>query len=300
MKSYKNILIAFFMNLFFSIIELVGGILTGSISIISDALHDFGDSLSIGVSFFLEKISYRKPNEKFTYGYLRFSVLGGVIQSAILLVGSILVIYNAVIRIINPITINYEGMILLGVIGLTVNLIAAHFTKDGGSINQKAINLHMLEDVFGWMIVLFGAFVMKFTDFLILDSLLSIFLALFIIVNAIKNLIAVLNIFLQKTPDGIDVNSVKQHLLNIEGVKDVHHLHIWSIDGYSNLATLHAVIADDENSIEIKSQIKAELNEHGISHSTVELEKYGEECSAINCVPNFPSTDCVHNHHHHH
>ena len=154
MKTEKNILIAFILNLAFSIFEFVGGALTGSVAIVSDAVHDLGDAVSIGASWLLERKSKKQPDEVYTYGYRRFSVMGSLITTVILLVGSGIVIYNAIERIINPVEINYNGMILFAVIGAVVNLIAAFVTKDGDSINQRAVNLHMLEDVLGWLAVL--------------------------------------------------------------------------------------------------------------------------------------------------
>ena len=162
MKTEKNILIAFLLNLLFSIIEMIGGIFTNSIAIISDSIHDFGDALTIGISYFLERKSKKKPDELHTYGYIRYSVLGSIITTAILLSGSIFVIYNAIIRLINPVDIKYNGMIILAIIGVVTNSIASYVTKEGDSLNQKSVNLHMLEDVLGWVIVLIGAIIMKF------------------------------------------------------------------------------------------------------------------------------------------
>ena len=130
MKTEKNILVAFLLNLAFSIVELIGGIFTNSVAIISDALHDFGDSISIGVSYFLEKKSKKRPDSSYTYGYARYSTLGAVITNTILIIGSILVIINAVGRIINPVPINYNGMIIFAIFGVIVNGLAAYFTKE--------------------------------------------------------------------------------------------------------------------------------------------------------------------------
>ena len=188
MKNEKNILIAFILNLSFSVFEFVGGIFTNSVAIISDSIHDIGDAVSIGVSYFLEKKSKKQPDNIYTYGYLRYSVIGSVITTLILLVGSVLVVINAVNRILNPQEINYNGMIIFAVIGVAVNFLAAYFTRDGNSLNQKAVNLHMVEDVLGWMVVLIGAIVMRFTDFRIIDPIMSIGVALFILVAAMKNL----------------------------------------------------------------------------------------------------------------
>ena len=294
MKIEKNIFIAFLLNLCFSIFEFIGGIFTGSVAIVSDAVHDMGDALSIGVSFFLERKSKKQPDETYTYGYVRYSVIGSVVTTLILLFGSVMVIYNAILRIINPAPINYNGMILFAVIGAVVNLVAVFFTKDGHSLNQKAVNLHMLEDTLGWIVVLVGAIVMRFTDFAPIDPIMSIGVALFIIINALKNLKEALNLFLVKTPYGIDICEIKAHISGIDGIIDVHHIHIWSMDGFHNYATMHIVTNTDSH--EIKEKIRNELKKHGIVHATLELESGGELCHKQYCRV---EVEPYVNHHHH-
>ena len=164
MKTEKNILIAFLLNLSFSIFEFIGGLFSNSVAILSDSIHDLGDALSIGISYFLERKSKKEPDEKYTYGYIRYSVMGSLITTVILLVGSLLVIYNSIKRVINPVQVNYDGMLILAIIGVIINFIAAYSTKEGDSLNQKSVNLHMLEDVLGWVVVLIGAIIMRFTD----------------------------------------------------------------------------------------------------------------------------------------
>ena len=297
MKTERNILIAFILNLAFSIFEFIGGAITGSVAIVSDAVHDMGDAMSIGASYFLEKKSKKQPDEKYTYGYTRYSVIGGVITTFVLLFGSAAVIYNAVLRIINPVPINYDGMIIFAIVGALVNLAAAYFTREGDSINQRAVNLHMLEDVLGWVVVLIGAIVMRFTDFAIIDSLMSIGVAAFILINAIRNLKEVVELFLEKTPRSIQINEIKEHVCEIDGVLGVHHIHIWSMDGQKNYATMHVVVNGEAS--EIKKKIREELNEHGICHATLELEAEGEVCGEENCHIEH-SSHGVHHHHHHH
>jgi cobalt-zinc-cadmium efflux system protein len=298
MKSEKRIFVAFILNILFSVIEFIGGIFTGSYAIISDAIHDFGDGLSIGISYFLEKISKKKPDDSHTYGYLRYSVLGSVFTTAILIFGSLVVMYNALPRIISPAVVNYDGVIVFAVIGTVVNFVAAWYTHGKASLNQKAVNLHMLEDVLGWVVVLVGAALMKVTRLYVIDPILSVVVAVFIFVNATKNLLAVVDIFLEKTPHCIDLNEVKEHLLHIDGVLDVHHIHIRTIDGFANYATLHAVT--DEDPKKIKPLIKSELREHGIIHTTVELEKSDEQCDEVICSTKHQqhSEHCHHHHHH--
>lgn len=296
MKTEKKILLAFILNLAFSVFEFFGGIFTGSVAIISDSVHDMGDAASIGMSYFLEKKSKKKPDKKYTYGYLRYSVLGGLITVLILLIGSVIVVYNAIDRIINPREISYDGMIVFAIVGAGVNLVASYFTKEGDSINQKAVNLHMLEDVLGWVIVLFGAIIIKFTEIYVIDPIMSIGVAVFIIVSALKSLGEIGNLFLIKTPKNINIEEIKEHLLKIEGVMDIHHIHIWSIDAQSNYATMH--IAVKEYDPYIKKQIKEELKEHNIPHSTLEFETDEENCNERECKTESRSRHFHHHHHH--
>ncbi len=295
MKSDKNILIAFILNLGFSIFEFIGGTITNSVAIVSDSIHDIGDALSIGLSFLLEKKSKKKPDSKYTYGYARYSVIGSLITTFILLIGSIFVIYSSIKRIMNPVDINYNGMILFAIIGTVVNFLAAYCTKDGDSLNQKAVNLHMLEDVLGWIVVLIGAIIMRFTDIKIIDPILSICVAIYILKNAVNNFKIILDLFLEKIPNGISIEDLKEHILEIKGIKDVHHIHIWSIDGYNNYATMH-IVTDGKNK-KLKEQVKKELNEHGINHVTIELESVDETCHEEDCI--IEKKESLHHHHHH-
>ena len=298
MKTEKSILVAFLLNLFFSVFEFFGGIFTGSIAIISDAVHDLGDAASIGVSFFLERKSKKHPDKRHTYGYLRYSVLGSVITTVILLTGSVLVIVHAVERIITPSHIHYDAMIAFAVVGVSVNLAAALLTRRGESLNQKAVNLHMLEDVLGWAVVLIGAIVMRFFDIPILDPILSIGVALFILTEAVRCLCEVGSLFLVKVPKELDPDEIVHHLLEIEGVLDVHHLHLWSMDGRAHYATMHLVVRGDGAAV--KQAVRKELSEHGICHATLELEHEGEDCHERDCRVEEHEEGHHHHHHHHH
>ncbi len=294
MRTEKNIFIAFILNLLFSGFEFVGGFYTGSIAIVSDAVHDLGDAASIGISYLLEKKSKKQPDENYTYGYARYSVVGGAITTIILLFSSFIVIINAAERIANPIQVNYNGMIIIGIMGIVINLAAAYFTHDGESINQKAVNLHMLEDVLGWVAVLTGAVIMRFTDFSVIDPLMSMGVAVFIITGCIKNLKKIIDIVLDKTPCGINVSEIKERLLEIDGIEDVHHIHLRSIDGHSNCATLHIVTDSDMHAV--KESARIILNELGVTHTTIETESVNEHCEEINCT--VTPTVCQHTHHH--
>lgn len=298
MKTQRNILIAFILNLSFSVFEFIGGTFCGSVAIVSDAVHDLGDALSIGIAYFLERKSKKDPDDTYTYGYTRYSVIGGVITTSILIFGSLAVMYNAVLRIISPVEINYNGMLIFAVVGASVNFLAAFFTREGDSVNQKAVNLHMLEDVLGWVVVLAGAFIMMFTDIRIIDPLMSMGVAVFILVNAVRTLKKAVDLFLEKTPDGISVSEIKEHLCRIEGVFDVHHIHIWSMDGVNNYATVHVVTNEEPH--KIKHLVREEMAEHGIAHITVEIETGDEHCHEKSCFVKHIAETGHHHHHHHH
>ena len=293
----RKILIAFVLNVLFSAIEFIGGIVTGSVAIISDSIHDLGDALSIGMAYYLEKLSKKQPDNKYTYGYMRYSVLGSVLTTIILIVGSVLIIWNSVDRIYHPVIINYDGMMAFAVIGMLINLGAAFVTHGGSSLNQKAINLHMLEDVLGWVVVLVGAVVMKLTNISIIDPLMSIGVALFILINATRMLIQAIDLFMEKVPDEIDTEEIKEHLMNIHGVDDVHHLHIWSLDGQRNYATVHvATVYDDYR--EVKQMVKKEMAKHGITHVTIEIELDDEVCTDKLCKIKHIHSEHSHAHYH--
>ena len=296
--SAKGMAIAFLLNLVFSVFELAGGVFTGSVAILSDALHDLGDAASIGLSFVLEKKSQRPPDATHTYGYHRYSVLGGLITTGILLVGSCLVIVQAIRRILSPTDIQYDGMLLFAVVGVTVNTVAALLTRRGDSINRKAVNLHMLEDALGWIVVLVGAVVMRFTNLTVLDPLMSIGVAAFILLRALENLREGLDLFLEKTPRGVEIEELIRRVSELDGVVEVHHLHLRSLDGERHDASLHAVIEGEPQTV--KAAIREELATRGIVHVTIETEAVRETCGAESCLLGVRPHEGSHHRGHHH
>ncbi|XMB72609.1 cation diffusion facilitator family transporter [Mycoplasmatota bacterium WC30] len=291
MKSEKRIFISFILNFIFTIFEFVGGIITNSVALISDSIHDLGDSISMGIAIFLEKKSKQKPDYNYTYGYYRFSLLGALISSIILLIGSTIVVIEAVKRLINPELINAELVIYFAVFGVVVNGLAALNISKGKTLNEKVISLHLLEDVLGWVALLITAIIMHFTDILILDSILSIVFTLYIVYHVIKNLKQVLGVFLEKAPKGIKISNIIEKLNKVQNIKEIHHVHLWTLEGRIPLITLHAILDDTITIEEVTNTQKIlieKLKEFGIKHSTIQIEFEDNLCKEIDCSEEIP------------
>ncbi len=289
-KSLKNIRLAFCLNLSFAIFELIGGIWINSLAIISDAIHDFGDSFSLGLSWFLEKISKRKRSKGFSYGYKRFSLLAAFINGIILLIGSLFVLSKAIPRLINPEHANAKGMLLFALIGITVNGIAALRLKKGSSMNEKVVSWHLFEDVFGWVAVLIVSIISLIKDIHILDPILSILISLYILYKVMKNLKATTFIFLQGVPREIKLEEIEKKMKTLPSILAVHDTHVWSLDGENNILTTHIMVKSGlskEDKIKIKREAKEIVQTYDIYHSTIELEEEGDECLLVgeNCKP---------------
>lgn len=278
----QNLKVAFFLNFTFTLIEFVGGLLTNSVAILSDAVHDLGDTFAIGSSWFLENYSQKGRTKHYSFGYKRFSPLSALINAAILLTGSFFIVFETVPRLFQPEAVHTQGMLLLGVLGVMMNGAAVlRLKKSKHSINEKTIMLHLMEDTLGWIAVLIGAVVMHFTGWTIIDPLLSLCIAVYIFVNAFKSLRSVLKIFLQATPEDVDIESIKEDLLGMEEVVGLHDTHVWTMDGQYNILTVHLVISENKTLTElagIRDKVNHVLKKHHIHHITIQFEVPGEVC----------------------
>ena len=272
---------AFLLNFVFTIIEFIGGFLTNSTAILADAVHDLGDSLSLGLAWVLNKLGKKQANQHFTYGYKRLNLAGAFINAVVLIAGSAWVLVEAIPRLWNPQMPVADGMIALAVVGITVNGFAAYKLSEGKTLNERVINWHLLEDVLGWVAVLIVGIVLLFVDWPILDPILSIGFTLFILVNVLRNLWATLKLFIQATPDKETYRQVADTLLELPHVADLHHLHFWSLDGEEHVLTVHLVLTENLD-IEARSNLKQRIDDvlapYALSHTTVELEDPDEAC----------------------
>lgn len=276
-----NIRVAFWLNTSFALLELIGGFYTNSVAILSDALHDLGDSLSLGTAWYFERKSKQKRDAVYTYGYQRFSLLGAFINSIVLIVGSILILKEALTRLFNPEQPDTTGMLIFAIVGIVVNGAAMLRLKKGESVNEKVISLHFLEDVLGWAAVLVGSIIMKFVDAPIIDPLLSVIIAIIILVNVYKNMRGAFQIILQGVPVAVSEERVRETFNKFQEVEDTHDLHIWTMDGRYNILTTHAVLKQplEAEALELlKSKIKNELKKISVHHVTIEFENKGMAC----------------------
>ena len=276
-----NIKLAFFLNLGFAAVEIVGGIVTGSTAILADAVHDLGDSFALGQAWYFEKVSLGKSNPRYSYGYKRFSLLGALISTVVLLTSSLFILLQAIPRIFAPNHPNAGGMILLAVAGVTVNGFAmARLSKDKG-MNSRVVALHLLEDVLGWVAVLVVAVILYFWDVPVLDPVLAVLITLYILGGVVKNLRAMLPVFLQAVPPELDLAVITRETEQLQNIHAVHHAHIWSLDGVHSVFTAHLelnILLDVEAYMQLKDEIRKLVERHGLYHSTVEIEYPGEAC----------------------
>jgi|AntRauTorckE6833_2_1112554.scaffolds.fasta_scaffold45423_1 cobalt-zinc-cadmium efflux system protein len=285
-SNVKNIKLAFFLNLSFTFIEIIGGFLTNSMAILSDALHDLGDSISLAMSWYLENYSQKGADKEFSYGYARFSLLGALINSIVLILGSIFILTKVIPRIFAPQPVHPEGMLYLAILGIIVNGIAVFKLRGGKSLNKDVVSWHLLEDVLGWVAVLIVSIVLIYKELPILDPLLSLLINLYILYNVISKLKKVLNIFLQGVPAEIDIAKLQQKVVEQSQALAVHHTHVWTLEGDKNFLSTHVIIPDQLSKAEIiglKSKIKTLLAAEKIDHATIEIEYENEECENKNC-----------------
>lgn len=281
----KNLQLAFALNLGFAIFELIGGLWSNSLSILAGALHDLGDSATVGVSWFLEKISRRGKDQRYSYGYRRYSLLGAVVSAIVLITGAIFVVIEAIPRLIHPEQSNAQGMMIFAIIGISVNGVAVLRMRGEKSLNVRMISWHLLDDVLGWGAVLVMSLVLLFTDFRTLDPIFSLLITAFVLFNVVKNLKKTLALFLQAVPEDIDIQSIESAIEHAQKVKGVHHTHIWSLDGEHNVLTTHVVLEQGASRDEIraiKCLVQGLVPKYDLEHTTIEFEYLDEDCSMNN------------------
>lgn len=284
-QSEENLKLAFFLNLGFAIAEVIGGLYTNSIAILADALHDIGDSVTLALSWRLEKLAKKGEDEKYSYGYKRYSLLSALVGALILVVGSVIVIFEAAKRIRNPQETNAKGMLIFAIFGIVINGYAAFRAGKGKNMNSKMVYWHLLEDALGWAAVLVVSLILLFNEIYILDPILSLVVSGFVLFNVGRNMKKTINLFLQGVPDTVQISKIEAEILGLEKVKGIHHTHIWSLDGEHHVLTTHIVLCLDskkEDIRRIKDKIRGLTAKYDLAHTTVEFEYLDDDCSMSN------------------
>ncbi|MEZ7623330.1 MULTISPECIES: cation diffusion facilitator family transporter [Streptococcus] len=272
MSSKTSIWLAFFLNLSFSVVEFIFGGIFNSSAVLADAVHDLGDALAIGLSAYLETISNRQEDKRYTLGYKRFSLLGAMLTALILLAGSVMMLLENIPRLLSPQPVNYQGMLWLGVIAILINLLASLIVRKGRTKNEAILTLHFLEDILGWLAVILVAGVLYVTDWYFLDPLLSLLISSFILWKAIPRFWSTLKIFLDAVPEGIETAELEKELAVLANVKSVNQLSIWSMDGLENDAIVHICIENWEQMMKTKEAVRQFLEERGVQNITIEVD----------------------------
>ena len=272
MSSKTSIWLAFFLNLSYAIVEFIAGGIFGSSAVLADSVHDLGDAIAIGISALLETISNREEDRQYTLGYKRFSLLGAMLTAVILMIGSVLVILENITKIVHPQPINEEGILWLGIIAVAINVLASIVVRKGKTKNESILSLHFLEDTLGWLAVILMAIILKFTDWYILDPLLSLVISIFILTKAIPRFWSALKIFLDAVPEGVDIKKVKNDLEQLDNVASVNQLNLWTMDGLENNAIIHVCLKRIEDMEASKTAIRHYLKDIGFHNITIEVD----------------------------
>lgn len=277
----RGIAIAFFLNLLFTVIEVIGGLWTNSMAILADAVHDMGDSVALAGAWYFQRMSNQRGDERYSYGYGRFSLLGAVLTAFILLFGGLYVLSESVPRILNPQQTNAQGMLGFAILGILVNGAGAIRVARSKGYNARMVTWHLFEDVLGWSAILFCSIILLYTKIHIIDPILSILITIYVMYNVGRNLKIIMQVFLQGVPKEIDLNDLEAQLRSVPGVLTTHHTHLWSLDGASHVFSTHLVMATGTSECEIdriKGEVRKRIRLAGMIHTTLEVEHPKEPC----------------------
>jgi len=298
MKTKHTVWLAFFLNLSYAIVEFIAGGIFGSSAVLADSIHDLGDAIAIGISAFLETISNREEDSHYTLGYKRFSLLGALVTAVILMTGSVLVILGNITKLFHPQPVNDEGILWLGIIAVSINVLASLVVRKGKTKNESILSLHFLEDTLGWVAVILMAIVLRFTDWYILDPLLSLVISIFILSKAIPRFWSTLKIFLDAVPEGVDIKQVKSDLEQLDHVASLNQLNLWTMDGLEKNAIVHVCLKEIEQMELCKESIRSKLKDCGFQNITIEID--ADLASHQTHKRNMEELEAVQNHGHEH
>ena len=280
-KSKKTLYVTLFLTLFFALMELFGGLFSNSLSLVGDSFHMFSDVLALGASMVAIYFEAKKPTEKFTYGFLRLEVVVAFLNGIILMLIAAGMIYESVIRFFNPRKIDFGSMFFISLVGLIFNIVITWIlfssTKKENNINIKSAMLHFLGDLLNSVGVIISSIIIYFTDFVYIDIIMSVVISVIIFTGGYKISKEAFFILMEAVPSEIDLNTLRNELLNIDGIKNIHELHVWKNDNEEISFTAHILLDNYEkhNNYRIINEIKQKLAVYDIFHMTVQIENTG-------------------------
>ena len=280
-KSKKTLYVTLFLTLFFALMELFGGLFSNSLSLVGDSFHMFSDVLALGASMVAIYFEAKKPTEKFTYGLLRLEVVVAFLNGIILMLIAAGMIYESVIRFFNPREIDFGSMFFIALIGLIFNIVITWIlfssTKKENNINIKSAMLHFLGDLLNSVGVIISSIIIYFTNFVYIDIIMSVVISVIIFTGGYKISKEAFFILMEAVPSEVDLNTLRKELLNIDGIKNIHELHVWKNDNEEISFTAHILLDNYEkhNNYRIINEIKEKLTVYDIFHMTVQIENTG-------------------------
>lgn len=275
--SGKNLGVAILLNAGITLAQAIGGIISGSMALLSDAAHNFSDVLSMVISYLANRLSKREATEKQTFGFKRSEILAAFINSATLIIISVIILFEAVQRLINPVPISANLVIWLAIAGILVNGISVLFIRNDShaNMNMKSVYLHLLGDMLTSFAVLLGGFAMKYLQWFWTDSVFSMAIAVYLLYMSWGIFRSSLRIIMQFTPEEVNIHEIVKEIEVINGVNNVHHVHVWQINEHDLMFEAHIDVKEDvrvSDFGEILSRIKEVLHRHDIDHSTIQPE----------------------------
>ena len=280
-KSKKTLYVTLFLTLFFALMELFGGLFSNSLSLVGDSFHMFSDVLALGASMVAIYFEAKKPTEKFTYGFLRLEVVVAFLNGIVLMLISVGMIYESVIRFFNPKEIDFGSMFFISLVGLIFNIVITWIlfssTKKENNINIKSAMLHFLGDLLNSVGVVISSIIIYFTNFIYIDIIMSVVISVIIFTGGYKISKEAFFILMEAVPSEVDLNTLRKELLNIDGIKNIHELHVWKNDNEEISFTAHILLDNYEkhNNYRIINEIKEKLTVYDIFHMTVQIENTG-------------------------
>lgn len=276
-EAKKNILYGIILNSVFTVVELVGGILSNSLALLSDTIHDFSDSVALGISYYANQKAQSSPTKTMTFGYRRTTILAALINSTFLIVLTLLIFYRAYLRILNPEPVDGKIVFVIAIFGIITNgsIALKMFRGKDKDLNIKSVFWHIMEDFLGWIGILIAGAIISLTGAYIIDPIISIMIGLIVIYSAWDIIKSSVNIILEGVPEGLNIEEIEDVIKNIENVNGVHDVHVWSLGTNYNALSAHVVITNMtvDQSHKILDKINSILKEKfNIKHTTIEFE----------------------------